>query len=661
MLTDIEIAGIVGPEEADAIKYNDELNEKREVLLNYYNMRPYGDEVEGQSKAITSDVSDVIEWMLPSLLRIFTQGKLIAKFEGDSPDYDEEAKQKTYLSNYAFTRENNGTLTLHNMFKDALLQYIGVVKVVWEEKKKTKRVKYQGLSEQEYSAVVGSKDYEVSDVEEIDNGDGTTSYNIVTTSQRDASSVTYYNIPPDEFLSSRDGRDFEAQRFIGHRSPKRRSDLIEMGFDEDVVNSLPAYDTPLHDGIRNARADNLAWFGDSNPSNHKANDTIYLGEYYIQIDDDGDGITSLHKVFYAGGKVLEHEAVEDHPFAVCVPIPTPHRAIGSCPAEQVAPIQFRKSVLVRNLLNNIYQTNYPRVMYSNKVDLDDLLTPRAGGAIEIDTDAPDVAGHAQPLIIPTMIEPIMSAIEYTDMEREVRTGVTRYSQGLDAESLNKTATGFKGIMDASQQRIEMIARLFADGGVKQIFTKTIQLMTAHQKTAVRSNVAGKHMMVDPSRWGDNTKCRVDVGLGSGDRNEKIANLNNILGMQQMFMANQLVLSDQAKMYKTLEKIIDEVGLKEVSEYFNNPEVEEETLFAQNQQLVQMVQQLQGQIQNNPLAEAEMIKAQAKMVEAQGKGENEMKQFILKMAQEDKHFAAELARDLTKLELEYQKNVPGAVV
>jgi hypothetical protein len=260
-----------------------------------------------------------------------------------------------------------------------------------------------------------------------------------------------------------------------------------------------------------------------------------------------------------------------------------------------------------------------------------------------------------------MIDGVMRAIEYTDSEREIRTGVTRYSQGLDGEALNKTATGFKGIMDASQQRLDLIARIFAEGGVKQIFEKTVKILGKHQDTAMHIRVLGEPLEVNPKDWSDNSKCRIDVGLGSGDRQEKIMNLNAILGIQERQMASGLVLSDQSKMYNTLEKLIDEVGLKSAEEYFNNPAMPQETLMAQLQLAMGQIQQLQMQAQQNPLAEAELIRAQAKMAEAQGKSTNEMKKFILEMAQKDEHFRATLAKDLTKLELDSGANVPGAII
>jgi len=659
-LTDTQIASILGQEEYSALDFEGELSKKRAKLMDYYNAQPFGDEIEGQSSAVTTDVADVIEWMIPSLLRTFTQSKIVGKFTSHRIEDEQEAKDKTHLSNYCFLEENDGVLTLHNMFKDALLQFTGVVKVTWQEQEKTSRTTYKGLSELELEKLRMMPGVRLESVE-YEEIDGIPYYDAEVVETSSYGKVCYDNIPTEEFLISRTARDFKNPRFIGHRSPKTRSELLEMGFDKDIVQTLPKYDQHENSEEKAARYHDYSYLSDSNPSTHEPNDIIYLGEYYIYLDADGDGITELWKVFYAGDKILEKEQVEEHPFAVGVPVPIPHRAIGSCPAEQVADIQYRKSHLVRQMLNNIYQSNYPRIAHSNKVDLDDLLTPRAGGSIEVDTDAGDVAGHTSVVTIPDMTDGILRGIEYTDTEREIRTGITRYSQGLDGEALNKTATGFKGIMDASQQRLDMIARLFAEGGVKEIFEKTVRILAKYQDTPMQIKLLGEPLEINPATWGDNTKCRIDVGLGSGDRQEKIVNLNNILMHQKEFMMQGLVLADQAKIFNTMEKLIDEIGLKSAEEYFNNPEMPEQTLMAQLQNAQNQLQILEQQVQQNPLAEAELIKAQAKMAEAQGKSTNEMQRFVMEMAMKDDHFRKELARELTELELKYNQDVPGSQV
>jgi hypothetical protein len=169
------------------------------------------------------------------------------------------------------------------------------------------------------------------------------------------------------------------------------------------------------------------------------------------------------------------------------------------------------------------------------------------------------------------------------------------------------------------------------------------------------------MEINPAEWTGDFACRIDVGLGAGDKQEKIANLNTVIAMQMQFMQSGMILADQAKIYNALDKLTKEVGLKSAEEYFNNPEVPETTLQAQLEQAQLQIAQLQQQIQQDPFAKAELIRAQAKMAEVQSKDQNQMRQFIMEQAQKDRHFKAQMMKDLTELELKYSTDVPGASV
>lgn len=708
MLSDHEIAAIVKGEEAQSIGYlgeGSEIQQNRATLLDYYNQREYGDEIEGQSKFVTSDVSDVIEGMLPQLLRMFTQGKHIAKFVSTSDAYYKEAEQKTAYANWAFGQQNSSVELLYGMFKDALLQYTGCLKVTWCDEEEREEENYEGLNEQELMALQMDENYEVKKVEDVTEIDeipipqeGMEAmqvqryFNVEGERVNNTGHVQYDCIPPDELLVARRARDWDRPAFIAQRSPKTRSELIEMGFDRETVMSL-GKDEEVDNTVKISRNYNLEEDGDSNPTGDRSKDLIYLSECYLDMDVDEDGISEYWQVMFAEGQVLEKTRVDDHPFCVCVPVPMPHRAIGSCPAEQVADIQFLKSTLVRQMLNNIYSTNYNRVIVNERVDLDDLLTPRAGGVIRVDGQGP-VGDSVTPMVTANQVEQILQSIEYVDSMREVRTGITRYNQGLDTESLNKTATGFQGIRDMSQLRIELIARIFADGGVKKVFERTIELAQKHQNDAVEIKVTGETLMIDPREWKNKTECRLDVGLGAGDRMEKLGNLNFIYTQQKELKEKGSMLVDEAKMYQTLDKLCVESGLKSAESYFNDVSQPNEVLQAQNEQMQFIIQQMQQQIQQlsagNPLAEAEQIKQQAanqremakiearnaenegklqaKIAEIQAKAQAdilkiqaEMDLEQRKLTQADEHHDDDMAIGLTKIEAETNRDVRGSLI
>lgn len=667
MLDDSQINSIVQAEEEDALAYLVEIGGKRATLMDYYNQKPFGDEEEGQSQVITSDVQDTIEWMLPSLIRTFTQGKIIGHFESQLDEHEQEAKDKTAYSNWIFQRDNNGVMILNSMIKDCLLQFTGTTKVYWDDSEDVLFSEYHGLSKLEAQKLSLDQNIEVVEFEEDENG----LFDLEVKTTNSSGRVQIDNIPPEEFVFSRNARDFIKPRFIGQRTPKTRSELIEMGFDAVTVNSLPLDSADRMTQEASARSEGLGNDVIDNPTTQRANDTIHLGEYYVEIDVDEDGITELWQVFRAGDRILQKEKVDSHPYAVAVPIPIPHRALGTCPAEQVADIQFTKSTMLRQAFDNIYQSNYPRTVVNERVELDDLLTPRAAGIINVEGEGP-ISDSISPFVVPPISGEIFGAIEYLDSAREIRTGVTRFNQGMDPESLNKTATGFKGIMDASAQRSELVARMIAETGIKPLFNKIIENISKYQNDKTEIRVLGKPMEINPSSWRRKMDCRVDVGLGSGDRQEKIANLNFILAQQKEFMSTGNALADNEKAFNTLDKLVTEVGLKDVNEYFNDTTKPDEVLLAQNEQLMGMVEQLQQQVQQNPLAEAEQIKAQATMAKVQNDNQVKLLQmqvdaqeFQEEMRQKNAELVAQLELannklklDYTKLELENKVDIPG---
>jgi len=658
MLTDDQIKNIVLSEASGAISYigDSDLSKNRETLMNYYNQKPYGDEQEGQSSVVTSDVADVIETMLPMLMRLFTQGSVVGKFNPTVTGTEEEADQKTRLINYEFLERNNGVLLLHNMMKDALLQYTGVMKAYWCDKPTTENRKYAGLSELEYRSLALDESIEVQKVVEVEMPFGIT-YDVEVEKTISKGRLKYVGIPPEEFLINDDARDFKHPRFIGQRSPKTRSELIQMGFDEAMVNNLPADDPFSDTGEKQARYEDVETTGSY--STHSPNDQIYLGEYYMQIDVNEDGVTECWKVFVAGNDLLDKERVDDHPFCCMTPIPIPHRAIGTCPAEQVADLQYWKSTLVRQMNNNIYQVNYSRTLANERVNYDDLLNPVAGGIIRVE-DTGSVGDAVQPFVTQPQTQAILQGIEYVDSSREVRTGVTRYSQGLDGDALNQTATGFMGIRQSAEERTGMVAKIFATTGIKEIFKKGIKILSQYQDTAMQIRVSGAPMEIDPSAWDYDLDCTVVVGVGHGERLERINNLNYILTKQEQYIAQGLPVTDPTKLYNTLERLIVESGLRDASPYFNDPARPEQLAEAENMILKQQLAQMQ-QMLNNPLAEAEQVKAQAKLQETVIKEQTDLAKFEQEQALEEQKFIQSEATKRTELELKYNQNVPGSAV
>lgn len=678
MLSDNEIIQIALQLKADSVGYGDEIARKREILMDYFNMQPYGNELEGRSKYVSSEVSDVVLTMLPIIVNTFTSSYNVFEFKADLPDQEEEARQKSVLANYAFHRLNPGTKILNDAVMDALLQYTGVMKVHWEENNEVVKEEYEGLSVEELLELEQDPEVEILELterqEEVQ-GFPIRVFDVTLKRTCNDGKPEIDNIPPEELLLAPSARDFEKPVLIGQRTPKRRSELLQMGFDPEIVNSLPSHEQD-EDNTGQATARYYDQNRNLSEGNHKPNDIIYLSEMYVYIDADEDGVAELWQIFEAGDKLLEKNLVDEHPYAVLIPISIPHKAIGSCPAEQVADLQFTKSILVRHMLDNVYNTNYQRYAVNERVDLDDMLTPRPGGIVRVDGEEP-IGDAVSPMIITPQVQQILQSIDFLDTSQEKRTGVTRFNQGLNPDALNQTATGFMGIDEYSKQRVGLIMKLFAETGLKELGRKLIKLFEQHQDTALQVRLTGDVMEVDPSRWRSKLDCYVNVGISNGSRQEKLVNLNNILERQVQAIQQGSSLADESKVYNTLESIVHELGLKDASLYFNDPTIPAQVAQAQNEQLKAQVQQLTQAMEQaqNQLAEAEHIRAQAELVKAEMRKQEATQKDAIKIAeleQKDEHFKREMAhkeklhnegqiKDLTELELKYNKDVPGSQV
>ena len=598
-VTESELRGIINQEINNALGYmGGNLSSSRKKSLEYYMGEPLGTEIDGRSQVVSTDVADTVETILPNLLKIFTASEQTVKCEPVKAEDVALAEQATNYINYIFNKDNNGFSILYTWFKDPLIEKNGVVKVYWDESEKVEQETYENLNEQEYQILVDNDDVEVVEEEsfvdekakeQIDQIKALAEaqgqvmedvptpklYNCVIKRTSKSGKVKIENIPPEEFLIQRSAKSIEDANFVAHKVLKTRSELIEMGFDKEIVEDLPTSNTVLLNDERLTRYADI----DESPFNDAPDEStqdIEIYECYVKVDMDGDGIAELRKVTVAGSggyTILENMPCDFIPFCSLTPIPMPHRFYGRSVSELVEDVQLVKSTVMRQLLDNMYLTNNNRVaIMDGMVNLDDLLTSRPGGVVRTKQPPSQVM---LPMQNQTISQQAFPLLEYLDTVRETRTGVTRYSQGLDADSLNKTATGVNTIMNQSQMRMELIARVFAETGIKDLFKRIFELTVKYQDKERIVELNNRFVPVSPTEWKNKYNISITVGLGAGSKDQQIVMLNNIL--QKQLQAFQLQGNKEYPMvtlkniYNSLAKIIEEAGLKNVENYFVNPD------------------------------------------------------------------------------------------
>ena len=620
-MTEEEIIGLVESEINGSSDYMDsEISSQRERAMEYFYGEPFGNEEDGRSQVVVTDVQDTLMWMMPSLMRIFTAGDRVVKFVPEGPEDEDTAEQATKYVNHVFYKQNDGFMVLYNMFLDALMQKVGIVKHYWEEVEKTTTESYQNLTEQEYSLLQQDDELEVVEHEEAvtisEQADPFTGdivqveevFHDVTFARTSMEGkVTIENVPPEEFLINRGAKTLEDARFICHRSHKSKSELLQMGFDPDIVEDLPGY-TGGADDITTSQEYMARHAYDSTDvyPNQAAADSemiVQVYESYVKLDMDGSGISVLHKICHAGSELLDIEPIDYIPFSTVCPIPIPHKFYGLSVAETVEDIQLIRSTLTRNLLDNMYLSNNGRFqVVEGQVNIDDLLTNRPGGIVR--TRSPSAL---QPIQTPSLQPYSFQMLQYWEDIKSGRTGVNPKTQGLSADVLKTHVTtgAVTAALTNAQGRLELIARVFADTGVRNMFKSIYNLIQRYEdrKKVVRLN--NNYFQIDPSSWREDLDVDIEVGIGYGDQDVRLQNISNFAGLIEKVGQQTQGMIQPGNVYNLVREIADEMGIKNVDKFISTPPTEPPPPSAQEQL---------GQIQ----AQAQMTIAQATQLEAEVK-------------------------------------------
>jgi hypothetical protein len=506
---------------------DDQISEDRRENLEFYYARPLGNEIEGRSQFVSSDVQDVVEGMMPDMMEIFASGDKLVTVDPVGPEDEDTAIQATDYLNYVWMKDNDGFSILHDCIKDALLQKTGVIKIWWEDEKEEKRESYENLNSLALQELEKDPDIEIVEYEESpahpDMGmffpDGV-SHEVTVIRTHNVGRLKIMGVPPEEFLISRRSVELEDADFTCHKTLKTVSELREMGFSDDIIESLPTHDSQTFNEERIARfADDQDW-PEYDSSLDPSMRSVWIYECYAMIDYDGDGISEMRQVLLAGPgyKVLSNEAVDHHPFAAMVPIRMPHKFFGRAVADLVKDIQIIKSTVERQMLDNMYLMNNSRSAINDRVDIDDYLSSRPGGYVQVEGEGP-VSDSIQPIMTQPLGSYAMQMIEYFDQTREERTGMSRLDQGIDPDAMNKTATGINLMMGRSQKRKLFVARTLAIG-LRAAMKKTYALITSHQTHERIIRLRGNWVPMDPRSWNTEMDVTVNVGIGTGTNEQK---------------------------------------------------------------------------------------------------------------------------------------------
>lgn len=610
-MSDDELGQALAAELQDAITFADsELGPLRAAATHYYQAREFGDEEQGRSAVVMPIVRDTVRATLPSLMRIFFGSQRVVEFSSGTPSSGDFADDATNTVNYVFTRQNPGYQIAWAAFKDALVRKTGWIKYWWDDSIKVTYRTFSGVSEQQLEQALASLDKSHEKLELLEktevgqqqvpaqvpqvgvdaNGAPVQTvatvmqtvpvyeYKIEIVSRKPVNQVRVAAVPPEEILVCRDATAADGQhaRLIAHRTKKTRGELIAMGVSRDALN-----DAPIDDYDRSTNIEVIARqpTAQSTPDRDSAGltwDQVKVAYYecYYVVDADGDGISELRKVCKLGmsGPIVFNEPVDEVPLALFCPDPEPHTVFGLSQADYVMDLQLVYSHIWRDILDSLKASIFPRTAYvEGQVNVDDVLNTEIGAAIRM--RAP---GMVSTLDVPFSGDKAFPLLGMLEDVREQRTGIKNSTIGTSGDALQSTTQiAAAATVTAAQAQVELIARIFAETGMKRVFRGILRLLTQYQDREMQFKLNGRDWNVNPAKWSPDMEAIVNTALGTGTQDQKLAVLASVAATQKdvmMTIGAENPLCSLQEFYNTQVSMLELAGFRDTHRFWRDPTV-----------------------------------------------------------------------------------------
>ena len=525
------------------------------------------------SDVTASDFHDTVEWAIPSLIKVFFGNEDICKLQGVNSEQDERAAAAhSELIKYQLERCNDGFLIFYDWIKNSLIDNLGIVKCYWE-REQTIEQKSLVMTPQELMQMQTNPRINIVTVEQIAPDVLNVEYEETTNITKNQPKLEV--IPPSEFRFSPEAKSLEDVGFVAHRKIVKL-DYLRRREREGVFQNI---DKLVEDEGSDGSIQRTNYETDLNPRAYdRINDAgvedakkeYLLYECYVKTDINDDGILEDLIVTMVGNTIvrLEENTMGRHPFFVISPIRDtlrlfPRRGI----ADLVGELQDLNTAFLKQIIYNIAVNNNKQAF----INIDTLIDPNefidGRKAVRVSGD-PKQAVYWTPI---EQLQPqVFQFLEYMNTMKENRTGITRYNQGMDANSLNKTATGITQIMNASNQRLELIARIFAETGIKQLFRHMIKMnqMYITEETFIR--ITDKPKPIYPEDLEGTIDITVNVGVVAGSKQQQAQAMQLLLGMYPQLL--QVGLADPSHIAYAFGRLVESLGYKNVSDFIYTPDI-----------------------------------------------------------------------------------------
>lgn len=658
-LSEREIKQIARTAIEEGRQWNEQFEGDRVRAMNYYLAKPFGNERDGRSKTVLTDVADTIEWYIPTLLKVFTSGSNVISFQPVSGDDEEKADQENKYCHHVFWHQNDGFNLLYDWFKNGLVLKTGIMKVWWAEEDRADLERYKALTELELRQLQADEQVEILDADPIryiinhpDTGDpiAENRYNVRLRRWTQRDRVRCKNVDPEMLFVSPylDTLDLDDADFVVHRWSATRSHLIEMGFDTDTVMTLePAYlskdiDAHRHRGGRRAQTGGVS--RETQMTNDPTMVRVWVDECYIRMDIDDDGVAELVQVFMSGETLLDWEEWGGtQPFVAICPIPMPNEFYGRSLADQMLTMQYTRSQVIRSMEDNMFRTNNQRWEVPDAImgayTLDDLLTDTPGGVIRTEG-----AGGIRPLPTDVTWQHGAAVLAFLGEEGSRRVGLNAFNMGMvpDTAESGRTAAGSAAFRKAANQRIDTVARIYAEG-LKRVYLKIHENLRRYQDTDTVLKISGTYVPVNPSNWRDRTEAVARIGMGAMDVDQQMSALTSQLQLLLTYSQhpNPVVqgMAQPENIYKLNKEILEvstilaperfltsaEESAQQVQQFQEQAAQQQQQQMQQQLQMQQTMMQMQAQLDVMLEQAKEQAKSQSELMRIEAQTASDMKE------------------------------------
>tara|TARA_R100000935_G_C2840987_1_gene170975 strand:+ start:4383 stop:6416 length:2034 start_codon:yes stop_codon:yes gene_type:complete len=567
-LDDEKIVSIVDTSLRRSIGYHDsELSQERRKVMDYYSAKLPRPAHDGNSKYVSQDVYDAVESMKAALLETFSTGNKTLRFTPQNMDDVDTAEVCTEYTDFVLHRQNNLFETMQTVIHDGLIARAGIAKIFWCMQDESSLERIDNLTEEELDVILSEENVEIEEIEQDDMGMFSGDLRVT----RDTSQVKIEAIAPEEFLIEPQAKSLDTVSFCAHRTKKTISELIEMGYDEDLVADISDNEDTDFDSDPEilARFDDIgAGRGFNGKGDQRQSRQVTVVEAYIELDVEGTGVTDLYRVVKCSNVLLEKEVVSRRPFVAFVPLPIPHAFHGNNFAEKLLGIQNARTVLTRSILDHAMVTNNPRytVVKGGLTNPRELIDNRVGGIVNV--TRPDAIN---PMPQASLNPYVFQTIQMLDEDKEDTSGVSRLSQGLNKDAISKqnSAAMVEQLATLSQQRQKIIARNFANNFLKPLFSMVYQLVVENESEEKIVELAGRFVNVSPAQWADKRDVQVEFHLGYGDQEQMV---QKHLSFHQMFSADPSLgqMYSSENKFKMLSSVLEKSGIKNIADFLTDP-------------------------------------------------------------------------------------------